>query len=276
MNAETKYEKLKKLLESYKSAAVAFSGGVDSTFLLYAAREALKDQVLAVTVHMAAVPERERQEAAAFCQKEQIRQLICSVDAMRIPGFAENPPARCYYCKTEIFRNICRIARENHMQVVAEGSNVDDMKDFRPGMRAITELGIQSPLKQAGLTKEDIRILSKKMGLPTWEKPSFACLASRFPYGEPITNEGLARVEAAEVFLMERGFSQLRVRAHGKLARIELLPEDMDRMLEPGLRTETENYFRQIGFSYVALDLRGYRTGSMNETLDRSNAGCLK
>ena len=194
MNAETKYEKLKKLLESYKSAAVAFSGGVDSTFLLYAAREALKDQVLAVTVHMAAVPERERQEAAAFCQKEQIRQLICSVDAMRIPGFAENPPDRCYYCKTEIFRNICRIARENHMQVVAEGSNVDDMKDFRPGMRAITELGIQSPLKQAGLTKEDIRILSKKMGLPTWEKPSFACLASRFPYGEPITNEGLARV----------------------------------------------------------------------------------
>ena len=276
MNAETKYEKLKKLLESYKSAAVAFSGGVDSTFLLYAAREALKDQVLAVTVHMAAVPERERQEAAAFCQKEQIRQLICSVDAMRIPGFAENPPDRCYYCKTEIFRNICRIARENHMQVVAEGSNVDDMKDFRPGMRAITELGIQSPLKQAGLTKEDIRILSKKMGLPTWEKPSFACLASRFPYGEPITNEGLARVEAAEVFLMERGFSQLRVRAHGKLARIELLPEDMEQMLDPGLRTETENYFRQIGFFYVALDLRGYRTGSMNETLDRSNAGCIK
>ena len=267
MNSEMKFEKLKALLKSYGSAAIAFSGGVDSTFLLHTAREVLKEQAVAVTVHMASFPKREMEEAAAFCQKENIRQIRFEINEMEIEGFCANPPDRCYHCKKEIFRNIREIARENKLQEVAEGSNMDDTGDYRPGMDAIAELGIRSPLKEAGFTKEEIRILSKKMGLPTWEKPSFACLASRIPYGDSITKEKLQRIEAAEDFLAEKGFRQLRVRVHGDLARIELLPEDISRMMEPDLRMETERCFRQLGFSYTTMDLKGYRTGSMNEVL---------
>ena len=182
-------------------------------------------------------------------------------------GFRENPPDRCYLCKRALFAAFCRIAAEQDLGTVVEGSNVDDCGDYRPGMRAIAELEIRSPLREAGLTKAEIRELSRRLDLPTWDKPSFACLASRFAYGEEITEEKLAMVERAEAYLMGLGFRQMRVRIHGRLARVEVLPEDMDRFLDPALRAAAAAALREMGFLYVTLDLQGYRMGSMNEAL---------
>lgn len=249
------------------STAVAFSGGVDSAYLLHMAHETLGDRAIAVTVRASAFPRRETAEAEDFCARRGIRQVWVDLDVLEIPGFAENPPDRCYLCKRQLFRRIQDVAAEQGMAIVSEGSNLDDEGDYRPGMRAIAELGVASPLRTAGLTKADIRALSREAGLPTWAKPSLACLASRFVYGESITREGLERVDRSEQLLAELGFTQARVRVHGTMARIELLPEEFPRLLEPENRTRVVQTLRGLGFSYVALDLQGYRTGSMNETL---------
>lgn len=246
---------------------MAFSAGVDSTFLLAAAAEALGDRLLAVSVSADWVPERETREAEEFCKSHGIAQIVLHVSADEIDGFADNSPERCYLCKRTLFTKIMETAAARGIACVAEGSNADDLNDFRPGLRAIAELGVHSPLREAGLTKSEIRELSRELGLATADKPSFACLASRIPYGEPITSEKLSMSDQGEQLLQEKGFRQFRVRVHGTLARIELLPEEMERVMEEPLRGEIYDAMKRIGFSYVALDMKGYRTGSFNEVL---------
>ena len=267
-----KYQKLLEYLAGLGSAAVAFSGGVDSTFLLKAAHDVLGDKALAVTVSSCFVPERELDEARAFCEQNSIEQVECRFDVLSVEGVSPNPPDRCYLCKRALFVRIGDIARGRGLAAVVEGSNTDDEGDYRPGLRAIAELGVKSPLRAVGLGKKEIRQLSRGLGLPTWDKPSFACLASRFVYGEPLTEEGLSRVEKAEQLLLDLGFRQMRVRVHGQadkspLARIEVLPEDLLKIMEPATRQKIHQELRSLGFAYVTLDLGGYRTGSMNETL---------
>lgn len=262
-----KYEELKAYLSSLESAVVAFSSGVDSTFLLYAAKEALGDKVMAVTATSCSFPIRELNEAKAYCEEQGIRHEVVTSEELKIEGFSHNPKNRCYLCKRELFEKIRAIAEREGMKEVLEGSNLDDNGDYRPGLVAIAELGIKSPLRQIGFSKEQIRILSEYFGLPTWNKQSFACLASRFPYGEEITEQKLKMVDKAEQFLLDRGFHQLRVRIHGNIARIELMPDELLMMMEEKMRTEVYDELKKIGFDYVTLDMRGYRTGSMNETL---------
>lgn len=264
---EEKYKALTEQLKSYGHVAVAFSGGVDSTFLLAAAKDALGERVLAITACPCSFTKREKEETQRFCQAHQIAQVFCPVNELEIEGFAKNPPERCYLCKKSLFQKMLAIAKEHHISTLLEGSNMDDRSDYRPGARAIRELQVKSPLQDAGLYKAEIRLLSRKMGLHTWDKPSFACLASRFPYGEEITREKLQMVEQAEEYLRETGFSQFRVRMHGQMARIEVLPQEMHCFLQEDIRKCLTERFRQLGFVYVTLDLVGYRTGSMNEVL---------
>ena len=266
-NGETKLQRLRALLRETKRAVVAFSSGVDSTFLLRVAHEELGDNVIAATIRSHTFPRRELDDATAFCRAEGVRHEIIDSDELSMPEFASNPPDRCYHCKKMIFGKLLAFAHDNGIDAVLEGSNIDDDGDYRPGRRAIKELGVRSPLHEAGLTKNEIRALSRKMGLPTSDKPSFACLASRFPYGERITVAGLKRVERAEQWLLDAGLglTQLRVRSHGDMARIEVPPDDIPRLAAHADKIATT--LKEIGFAYVALDLRGYRTGSMNETL---------
>ncbi len=261
-----KLEKLKEYLKNLKSVAVAFSSGVDSTFLLKTAHDILNDNVIAVTAKSCSFPQRELQEAIRFCKNENIKHIIVESEELNIEGFKNNPPNRCYLCKKELFQKIWQCAKDNHIENVAEGSNIDDEGDYRPGMQAVKELGVLSPLRTAGLSKAEIRTLSKEIGLPTAEKQSFACLSSRFVYGEEITEEKLKMVDKAEQLLLDLGFNQVRVRIHGNIARIEVLPREFEKILQN--REKITSEFKMYGFSYVTMDLIGYRTGSMNETLN--------
>lgn len=266
-----KLEHLKNYLKELHSVAVAFSSGVDSTFLLKVAADTLGDKVIAVTAKSCSFPKRELNEATAFCEKEGIRHFVCESEELNIEGFAQNPKNRCYLCKKELFEKIQVIADENQIENIVEGSNLDDNGDYRPGLLAVAELGIKSPLRECRFTKADIRALSKYLNLPTWEKQSFACLSSRFVYGETITEEKLGMVDKAEQLLLDMGFHQVRVRIHGRMARIEIGPEEFDKLLQEENRNRIVEAFKNYGFSYITMDLMGYRTGSMNETLDLSN-----
>jgi len=262
-----KYEKLKEYIASFGSLAVAFSSGVDSTFLLYAAKEALGDNVIAITASSCSFPKRELNEAKEYCEKVGIRHFIVESEELNIEGFSHNPKNRCYLCKRELFEKIRNLADEQGIKEIAEGSNLDDNGDYRPGLKAVEELNIKSPLRHIGFTKQEIRDLSEQLNIPTWNKQSFACLSSRFPYVEEITEKKLNMVDKAEQLLLDMGFHQLRVRIHGDLARIELLPEEFSLLMEEKTRLTVYAKFKEYGFSYVSLDLKGYRTGSMNETL---------
>jgi pyridinium-3,5-biscarboxylic acid mononucleotide sulfurtransferase len=261
-----KENQLKEYIREQGVLAIAFSGGVDSTYLLHVAHEVLGDNVLAVTAKASAFSERDLAEAKAFCEKEGISHEIVEIDELAIPGFVENPPDRCYICKKGIFGELMRIAALHDIHCVAEGSNMSDLGDYRPGLKAIEEMGVKSPLRESGLYKNEIRALSEVRNLPTWSKPSAACLASRFVYGETITREKLGMVERAENILSDMGFRQLRVRMHGEtLARIEVEEPQLAELLRR--RQEILTAFREIGYTYVTMDLKGYRTGSMNEAL---------
>ena len=261
---QKKYDSLVSEIKSLKSVAVAFSGGVDSVFLLHAAKEALGEQVIAITAVSATFPERETNEARELCKNWNVRQKMVEFDEMSVEGFAQNPPDRCYLCKYQLFTKICAVAKENGALEILEGSNADDEKDYRPGLKAIAELKVMSPLRKIGFTKQEIRTLLKQFGIETFKKPSFACLATRIPYGDLITTEKLKKIDAAEQFLISKGFEGVRVRIHGELARIEVVQEDIARLCEPQLRNETVDFMKQLGFMYVTMDMNGYRQGSMN------------
>jgi len=258
---------LKAYLKNLNSVAIAFSSGVDSTFLLKVAHDVLGDRVVAVTARSCSFPVRELKEAETFCRKEGIRHFIVDSEELDIEGFRHNPRNRCYLCKHELFTKIIAIARENHLACVAEGSNMDDNGDYRPGLKAAAELHVVSPLRYAGLYKEEIRLLSKELGLPTWNKQAFACLSSRFVYGEEISRERLAMVDKAEQLLLDMGFKQLRVRIHGTIARIEVGQEEILQLAAPEIRRQVSETLHRLGFSYVTIDMDGYQTGSMNRTL---------
>ena len=257
-----KQKTLEAHLKTLGSAAVAFSGGVDSTFLLHEACKVLGDQAVAVTMKLNSVPAREIEESKDFCTSRGIRQVIVERDQFAAPGFADNPKDRCYWCKTYLFSSLGELAKEHQIAYIIDGTNFSDTKGYRPGLKALAELGVVSPLKEAALTKEEIRLLSEKEGLPTWNKPSFACLATRFPYGARITEEKLHAVEAAEQLLFDLGFPQFRVRCHGDIARIEVLPAQLPKLVEN--REAVIARFHALGFRYVTMDLEGFRSGSMD------------
>lgn len=267
-----KYRRLMQILEAMGGVLVAYSGGVDSSLLLKVSVDVLGNRALAVTAESETYPAREGAEAIELAARLGARQRVIHTEELAIQHFAGNPPERCYYCKTELFEKLVTIARQEGIPAVADGSNVDDAGDYRPGMRAAAELGVRSPLREAGLTKADIRELSKELGLTTWNKPSFACLASRFPYVDQITAGKLQQVAAAETLLRGIGLTQVRVRHHGDIARIEVDPSEFELITEPGNRTRIVQALRDLGYVYVTLDLRGYQTGSMNETLEREAA----
>ena len=263
-------EALKELIASYGSVAVAYSGGIDSTFLAVVAHDVLGNNMLAVTSAGRVVPQRDIDRTRSFCAERGIAHEVVVFDELEVPGFKENPKDRCYHCKKALFTQMLEAAKRRGITRLVDGSNKDDEGDYRPGLRALGELQIGSPLREVGMTKAQIRELSHAMGLPTWDMPSAACLASRFAYGEVITELKLRRVEQAEDLLHSMGFVQLRVRCHGangELARIEVDANEIARLAEPALREEVVAKLTELGFKYVSLDLTGFRSGAMNEVL---------
>jgi uncharacterized protein len=270
---QRKLSELKAALREMGNALVAFSGGVDSTFLVKVAQDVLGDRIFAVIASSESYPKSETQGAIELALKMNIPHLVIRTHELDNPDFSDNPPDRCYHCKTELFSRLKEIAAEKGISFVLDGSNFDDTGDYRPGLQACEELGIRSPLREVGLGKEEIRMLSKQMNLPTWNKPSLACLASRFPYNSEIDKASLEQVAKAEEYLWSLGFSQVRVRHHGLIARVEVDPQDVHRLLDSSVRANIVENLKQLGYAYVTLDLAGYRTGSMNEPLSEEEKG---
>jgi len=265
---DSKIQILKEILRKYKSLVIAYSGGVDSTFLAKVATDTLgRKNVLCVTANSETYPKRELADSKRFAKALGLAQRVMDTSELSIKGFSDNPPDRCYFCKGELFGKLKEMASGGGFGAVCDGANADDPNGHRPGIKAAREKGVISPLMDAGLSKDEIRALSKRMGLPTWDKPSFACLSSRFPYYEKITGGKLKRVESAEEFLKSLGVGQLRVRSHGDIARIEVVDGNIERLSSKRLRKKVVDRLKSLGYKYITIDLEGYRTGSMNEIL---------
>lgn len=266
---EGKAEKLRLILQGYQKIAVAFSGGVDSTLLVAFAKQTPQVELIAITIWGQIHAHDEIEEARALCQSLGVKHVIHEMDVLNLEAFTKHPVDRCYGCKQAVFSKIQEIAKLEGDYKVVDGSNLDDLMDYRPGLKALKELGIHSPLKEAGLTKSEIRELSSALALPTAKKAAFACLATRLPFHEPVTNEALRRIEASERFLAQLGFTQYRVRTHGDLARIELVTDERLQILSEEVMQDIDQAFKAFGFQYVSLDLSGYKMGNMNRNIKK-------